>query len=506
MTTGRTKPDTESGANASSSPPKGFMDDMMLRAKQVAGEKSSSKLRWVAIVAAIAVFAAAAAVGFFLLGGKKSETHVAKPVLTVTTTSVIEKSMPDEVLITGSIWPWDPTQIACEIGNLRVQTVTVEEGATVHRGQVLATLNSSVLRAQLAQARAHLAANEAALIKARQPNRQQDIAGLRAALAQARANIERSKAALVQAKHNFKNLRDNADRAISLAQQGAISSQEAETRDTQAKVAHAEIGSAEQGVEASDFVAKQAKEKLDMAEVGGRAEDILMAQAQVAEQRAEVERLSSLIAQTIITAPDDGLITRRLTHVGDTPQVGAVLFRMARQGKLEMRAAVPERDLLKAAPGMKVQLQRADGKMIEGTVTLVVPEVDPDTRLGMLRVAVPADQGLVAGMFCKGSLLLPEHPAIVVPGDAVIARDSRYFVFILSGDKVVRTAVTIGARTNEQVEITSGLQPGQKVVLAGAAFLKDGDMVRVADALPLTPLGLDKQIAAPQSSPKQESR
>lgn len=499
MTSGRTKPDTESNVHAAPSASKGFMDDMLLRAKQVAGEELSSKLRWVAIVAVVVVVAVAA--GFFLTSGKKSAVPVTKPVLTVTTTSVVAKSMPEEVLVTGSIWPWDPTQIACEIGNLRVQTVSVEEGASVHKGQVLATLNSSVLRAQLSQAKARLAANEAALIKARQPNRQQDIAGLRASLAQANANVERSKAALVQAKHNYKNLRDNADRAISLAQQGAISSQEAETRDTQAKVAQAEIGSTERGIEASEFAASQAKEKLDMAVVGGRREDILIAEAQVAEQKAEVERLSSLIAQTIITAPDDGLITRRLTHVGDTPQVGVALFRMARQGKLELRASVPERDLSKAAPGMTVKLHRADGKVIAGKVTLVVPEVDPDTRLGMLRVAVPADQGLVAGMFCKGSLLLPEHPAVVVPADAVIARDSRYFVFVLNGDRVARTTVTLGARTNEQVEITSGLQVGQKIVLAGAAFLKDGDLVRVSDALPLSSPAL-----VPEPAPKAESR
>lgn len=486
MTSGRTKPDTvdsasgtASGGNGGSSAQKGFMDDMLLRVKQVSGTKASSKWRIVAILAGIFCVLL---IGFFAMQSmKKPEVHVAKPVMTVTTVDVTRRAIPEEVLLTGSIWPWDPTQIACEIGNLRVQQVNVEEGATVKKGQVLATLNSSVLRAQLAQAEARLASNRAAYAKAQQPNRVEDIAALKAALAQANAGVERAKAALIQAKHNHTNLRTTANRAIALAKEGAISAQEADTRETQAKVALAEISNAEHGISAAEFAATQAQEKLNMAVIGGRKEDVLMAHAAVAEQQAEVNRLRSLIAQTIITAPDDGLITRRLTHVGDTPQVGAVLFRLARQGRLELRATVPEKDLLKVTPQLPVQVQRADGKVIQGKVSIVVPEVDPDTRLGLVRINVPVNEGLMPGMFVKGTLMLPPHEAIVVPSDTVISRDSRYYVFVLNGDRVTRTQVTVGSRTNEMVEIKGGLKGGEKIVLAGAGFLKDGDLVSVGD-------------------------
>jgi HlyD family secretion protein len=486
MTSGRTKSDTAdsgagiaAGTNTGSSAHKGFMDDMLSRVKQVSGAKTSSKWRSMAIVAVIALMLL---IGFAVMQSmKKPVPHVATPVMTVTTIDVTRRAIPEEVLLTGSIWPWDPTQIACEIGNLRVQTVSIEEGAAVKKGQVLATLNSSVLRAQLAQAEARLSANKAAYLKAQQPNRVEDIAGLRAALAQANAGVERSRAALLQAKANYTNLRNTANRAISLAKEGAISSQEAETRDTQAKVGLAEITNAEHGISAAEFAAKQAREKLNMAVIGGRKEDVLMAQAAVAEQQAEVNRLRSLIAQTIITAPDYGLITRRLTHVGDTPQVGAVLFRLARQGRLELRASVPEKDLLKVRPQLPVKVQRADGKLIQGVVSLVVPEVDPDTRLGLVRITVPANEGLMPGMFVKGSLMLSPHEAIVVPSDCVISRDSRYFVFVLNGNKVTRTPVTVGSRTDDMVEIKSGLKGAEKIVLAGAGFLKDGDLVSIAE-------------------------
>lgn len=508
MTSGRTKPEKTSTPVAGSSVPKGFMDDMLLRAKEVAATNSPSKM-WLVIIG-VGIVAVIAIVGLVVLNGtKKVEPYIAKPVMTVTTVSATTKAIPDEVLLTGSIWPWDPTQIACEVGNLRVQQVNVEEGSSVSKGQVLATLNSSVLRAQLAQAEARLGSQKAALVKARQPNRVEDIAALRAALSQADAGVSRAQAALVQAKHNYTNLRNTANRAISLAQDGAISAQEAETRDTSAKVAQSEIYNAEQGVSAAQFARTQAQEKLNMAVVGGRREDILIAQATVAEQQAEVQRLRSLIEQTIITAPDDGLVTRRLTHVGDTPQVGAVLFRLARQGRLELRAAVPEKDLLKVAPGLPVQLQRADGKVVRGVVSIVVPEVDPDTRLGLVRVTVPANQGLVAGMFVKGSLILPAHEAIVVPSDTVIARDSRYFVFILDGNKVVRTPVTLGARNNEIVEIKTGLKPGEQVVMAGAGFLKDGDLVSVSDSVPTVPVApsvVPSPVSAPPPAAHAESR
>ncbi|HMY55339.1 MAG TPA: biotin/lipoyl-binding protein, partial [Candidatus Obscuribacter sp.] len=129
---------------------------------------------------------------YFGLGGasKKEVAAVSdKAVLSVRLSPVTSRSMERKLLVNGTVWSWDHLSIGSEVGGLKVDKVLVDEGDQVREGQVLATLQSSILKAQLNREEARLLAAGAALSKSIQPNRPEDLTALRAAYAQTEASV-----------------------------------------------------------------------------------------------------------------------------------------------------------------------------------------------------------------------------------------------------------------------------------------------------------------------------
>jgi len=119
-------------------------------------------------------------------------------------------------------------------------------------------------------------------------------------------------------------------------------------------------------------------------------------------------------------------------------------------------------------------------------VRSIAPTVDPQTRAALVYVDLPNVQqntGVKAGMFARGDFELGRSTAPTVPQAAVVPRDGFNNVFILKPDnKVSQLKVQIGRRLNDRIEITSALPEGAQVVVQGAGFLNDGDLVRVVDS------------------------
>jgi RND family efflux transporter MFP subunit len=120
------------------------------------------------------------------------------------------------------------------------------------------------------------------------------------------------------------------------------------------------------------------------------------------------------------------------------------------------------------------------GGVVEGTGRTVSPGLDVQSRTGTVYVDLPDPGALRAGMFAQGRLALGRAQALLVPGDAVVRRDGRAFVFTVGDDDRVRElAVVLGAAHGDMVEVREGLAQGDRVVARGAGFLGDGDLVRV---------------------------
>lgn len=436
------------------------------------------------LVSVVLLLAAGSFAGYqnFVAKPKADEDKAAPPVVSVTAVPASMETVEDILSVTGSVSAWDPLSVGAEVSGLRITAVNVEEGDTVKKGQTLALLNSALLRAQLDQLKARLLSTEASHKKSIQPNRPEDILGLRAALAHAEANASQEEAHQKQAHVNLANAELNATRYGELSRVGAVSSLDAETKHVAAQTAREEIKSAAQKVRAAHLMEEQAKQRLLMAERGGRTEDVEISRAAVAETRAQIENLEQQIQQTIIRAPDDGLVSKRDAHIGDITSAGKPLFSMIRLNKLELRAQVNDIDLHKFHQGQEVKISTHENEKdnVIGIVRLVSPQVDPVSRLGTVRIELPANAGLKTGMFVRGEVNVGNRQAVTVPSSALVTRNGESYVFALDGTKAVGCAVKVGVRAEKFVEITEGLDKGRVVISKGARFLSDGDIVQVS--------------------------
>lgn len=400
------------------------------------------------------------------------------PVVTVAATAPAYRSVAGSLPVTGTISARDELNLGSEANGLRIEAVLVDEGDLVRKGQVLARLNSRVLQAQLESLQARLAQASAAVSKAIQPNRPQDILALESAYQQAQAMVDQERANLLQAEANLQNARTNATRYSASLSEGFVTAQEAENRQTELQRQQALYEAARERIQAARFASEQARQRLEMARVGGRQEDVTIARANQAEIAAQIQQVEALLDQTRILAPDDGLIVRRQAHLGDIASPGKTLFTMVRQNQLELRAQVPEVDLERLRVGQKVTLETED-RTVDGRIWQLSPTVDPGTRLGEARVDVPTRSGLRPGMFVRGTISLGSRQVLTVPPSAVQGDAGKYFVYVLEGEVARRTPIQAGTRTSELVEIVGGLEPGQKVIVEGSGFLSDGDTVKV---------------------------
>jgi HlyD family secretion protein len=275
----------------------------------------------------------------------------------------------------------------------------------------------------------------------------------------AAADVAAQKAAVAEAQANANEAQANAERARSLQASGAISAQQILQFDTAAKSAVARLESA--------------------------------------KARLQVEQVR--FAQTRIMAPDAGVITARAATVGQVTQPGQEMFRLIRQNRLEWRAEVTASEALNLKAGQTVLLTAANGAQLQGKVRMIAPTVDTNTRNTLVYVDLPiTDNPLKAGMFSKGVFELGKTNALTIPQQALVLRDGFTYAFTVAPDnKVAQVKVAAGRRVGDRVEITQGLKADQRIVSSGAAFLADGDTVRVITQQPTIPAA----APAPQKSP-----
>ena len=211
----------------------------------------------------------------------------------------------------------------------------------------------------------------------------------------------------------------------------------------------------------------------------------LAARARVEVNKAELQAADLRLRHTHVTAPDDGVISARSINVGQVAQVGTEMLRLLRKGRVEWRAEMPESRMREIRVGQDVKLTTADGAQLDGKVRAIAPTIESTTRAGLVYVDIPSTGSTRPGMFARGDLLLGQSTANMAPLSSIVTQDGYTYVFVVSEQQVVtRRRVETGAVRDKQIEIVSGVQPGERVVEKGAGFLKDGDHVRVVVGVP----------------------
>jgi multidrug efflux pump subunit AcrA (membrane-fusion protein) len=160
---------------------------------------------------------------------------------------------------------------------------------------------------------------------------------------------------------------------------------------------------------------------------------------------------------------------------------------MIRQGRLEWRAEVTAAELPRLKPGMTATIRAPGGGDIAGRVRMIGPTVDVQSRNALVYVdLLPNEAGALpakAGMYASGEFRLGDAPALTVPQSAVVLRDGFSYVYRLNADnRVSQLKVRTGRRQDSRVELLDGVDAQTQLVVDGAGFLNDGDLVRRANA------------------------
>lgn len=205
-------------------------------------------------------------------------------------------------------------------------------------------------------------------------------------------------------------------------------------------------------------------------------------EAKAAEALLAAKRLQLKYAEVI--APDDGVISSRMATLGAVVPVGQELFRLIRQNRLEWRGELTAAQLTHIASGQRIVLSLPDGGTATAKVRQTAPSLDPQSRLGVVYADLEPGSRARAGMYVSGRVILGASEARVVPAESVVIRDGRSYVLkVAEGDsrpRVALQAVRVGRRQGGDVEITAGIDADDRVIVQGAGFLKDGDVVRLA--------------------------
>lgn len=256
---------------------------------------------------------------------------------------------------------------------------------------------------------------------------------------------------------------------------------QAQLRQQEASVQAAEANAAREDAELSR--ARELRERgfLSQASLDQAIAEQRSTQAQLSSARAALAETRERLDQTNIRAPVAGMIISRGVTRGQIVQAGNELFRMVREGRLELDAQVPETQLPLIRSGQSASITSSEAGSTTGRVRIVTPEVDPQTRLGIARISLTPGSQLRPGMFARAEIAVGDQPETTVPTGAVLYRNNRAGVFVLNADNAtVRfQPITVLSRTDEMTAV-SGVQPGARVIVRGAGFLNDGDRVDVA--------------------------
>ena len=260
---------------------------------------------------------------------------------------------------------------------------------------------------------------------------------------QTSAEVAQAQASFAEAQANAQDAAVNADKARTLQASGALSEQQINQYAT---------------------LDKSAKARLEVAK------------AALAVQQVRLR-------QTAVLAPDSGVISSRSATLGAVVGSGTELFKMIRGGRLEWRAEVTSTEMAGIKPGTQVMVTAASGAQVMGKTRMIAPTVDSTTRNALVYVDLPFDANIKAGMYAKGEFVLGAINVLTLPQQALVLRDGFSYAMRIEPDtKVVQVKLQTGRRAGDAVEVLQGAKAGEQFVASGAAFLADGDTVKVVAA------------------------
>jgi HlyD family secretion protein len=205
---------------------------------------------------------------------------------------------------------------------------------------------------------------------------------------------------------------------------------------------------------------------------------------QAKAQEAALKEIRTRASRMTITAPVGGLVLQRGVQPGQIAGGGTTpWFTIARDGLVELDAEVNEADLAGIRAGQPAQVSLPSGQSVSGVVRLVSPRVDSASRLGKVRVRLPVRPDLRPGGFGRATFGASGAAVTAIPEAAIrYEADGLFVMTVDSNNRAHQTPVKVGQKGGGWAQLVQGPPAGTRVVLGGASFVADGDIVRPAAA------------------------
>ncbi|MDS3861461.1 efflux RND transporter periplasmic adaptor subunit [Thermosynechococcaceae cyanobacterium BACA0444] len=354
------------------------------------------------------------------------------------------------VTFTGTTRPNQDVVLRAQVEG-QVLSLGVDVGDRVAQGQVLARLDAALLRAAVIEAESELAARRSEVV-------------------QAQAQVNNARIAVEQARLNLQQSQSDAARLKQLLASGAIAAQTAEQAETTAQTQRQVLASTQ-------------------AQVQTAQEGVAIAQGRVQAQAAIVKQTQARLQYALIRSPLNGVVLERLTETGNLVQPGNELLRIGNLNQLRVVVELSEREAADLGVGQsaEITLDAAPNETLSGRVSRISPAAEATARLVPVEILINnPQQRFGSGQLARVTFQGETQARIVVPQSAlageqegnVSAKEGQ--VYVVTNNQVEVRAVELGNRRNGQVEIVTGLNPGERYVVRSGRPLKSGDTVRVS--------------------------
>lgn len=257
-----------------------------------------------------------------------------------------------------------------------------------------------------------------------------------------------------------------------------VQSQQAASLDAQIAVAQADARLAQSELERAQALV--ARGFISKADIDRKTATRDSARARVNVARAQFQQAQASNSRLDIRAPAAGLILERKVEPGQIVSGGSgMLFRMAKDGEIELLARLGESDLARMTVGQSATVTPVGtAQGFKGQIWQVAPVIDPQTRQGIARIAVPYDKALRPGGFAAARIISGAADVPLLPESAVQSDPKGNFVYIVGkGNKIERREVQVGDVNDQGVTILNGLSGQEAVVLSAGAFLNPGEVI-----------------------------
>jgi len=330
------------------------------------------------------------------------------------------------VTVNGTLAAYDHTTVGIKVPG-RLQTISIDLGTVVHKGQAIAQVEQQDYKLRVQQAEASLSQARARLGLSPDGSNDRVTAEETGTVRQARAVLEDAKS--------------KRDRAGKLVQQGVIPRAEYDTVDSEYKVA---LSRYQDGLE-----------------------EIRNRQGVLAQRRSEVALAKQQLADTIVYAPMEGVVQEKKASVGEYLAAGAPVVDIVRIDPLRLRVDVPEREAHSIRNGQSVRVTvEGDAESYLGFVKRLSPTISEQSRALAVEADVRNNGRLRPGAFVRAEIVTDQtSTAVTVPLGAVVTFAGIDKVILIENGKAVEKTITTGRRGPDWIEIKAGVNVGQSVIL-----------------------------------------